>query len=106
MTDSDPVQHNAGMGHVGVVLVLALIAAVGYWISLHRHPWGRSCRKCKGTGRQQGLIFRYAWRPCTRCGGNSDRARLGIRFGHPRSQVWGERAPQPARDKRDRNYGR
>jgi hypothetical protein len=86
----------AGMG---ALIVIVLLVIVGYLISLSRHPRGRRCRRCKGTGIQKGLIFRYSHRNCTRCGGGGGRARIGLRILKP-GPVWGERAPQEAAARR------
>jgi hypothetical protein len=84
------------------VLITALI--LSYLISLRLHPRGRVCGKCKGTGIHRGLLFSYAHRACTRCGGTPARARYGVRVLHGRKQVWGERRPQQSAAKR--KFGR
>lgn len=90
---------------MGWLVVIILLVVIGYLISLRQHPRGRNCRACKGTGRQQGMIFRYAHRQCTRCGGSGGRGRIGLRVMKP-GQMWGERAPQEAAEKRGENWGR
>jgi hypothetical protein len=90
---------------MGALIVLAIIAAVGYLVSLRLHPWHR-CGSCKGTGRQFGAFFKGSHRLCTSCGGNGRRARLGVRTFHGGGQTWGERAPGQATAKRARNLGR
>jgi hypothetical protein len=94
--------HNRGMAAIIILLVLAIIS---YLISLSRHPRGRACRKCGGSGVHRGLIFRYAIRDCTRCGGRPGRARIGIRILRP-GHLWGERVPAEAAAKRAENWGR
>ena len=90
---------------MGTVAALGAIVVVAYLISLRRHPRGRRCFSCKGTGLHRGVVFRYATRPCTRCGGNGSRARIGLRVMKP-GQVWGERVPAEAAAKRGKNWGR
>jgi hypothetical protein len=90
---------------LAVLSVLAVVGIIGYLISLRQHPRGRRCRTCKGTGTQKGLIFRYANRQCTRCGGSGNRGRIGLRVLRP-GQVWGEKAPADAAAKRGENWGR
>lgn len=90
---------------VTFLVVLAVVGVVGYLISLSRHPRGRQCRKCGGSGIQKGFVFRYSHRECTRCGGRGGRARIGLRILKP-GQVWGERAPAEAAAKRGENFGR
>jgi len=100
--------HHAAVHHGSPVLflvVLAVVGAVGYLVSLRQHPRGRNCRKCKGTGQQKGFLFWYSHRQCTRCGGNGSRARIGLRILKP-GQVWGEKAPAEAAAKRGENWGR
>jgi DnaJ-class molecular chaperone len=88
-----------------VLILLAVIAVVGYLASLRAHPW-RRCRACKGTGRHSGSVFKYSQRACASCGGNGRRARLGMYAFHGNRQVWGEQAPIRAAAKRSRNFGR
>ena len=89
-----------------LIVVLCILAVIGYLISLRLHPLGRICRRCKGTGWQRGAIFRYSLRQCTRCGGNQVRGRYGVRTLHRGGQVWGEKAPDRARAKRAKKFGR
>jgi hypothetical protein len=91
---------------MGALVIVILIAVVGYLISLRLHPYGRMCGRCKGTGIQRGAIFRYSVRQCTRCGGNQARGRYGLRTLHRGGLVWGERKPAQARERRSRNFGR
>ncbi len=91
---------------MGTLAVLLIIAVVAYLISLRRHPLGRDCRRCGGSGEHRGFIFRYATRACTRCGGRPRRARLGIRVLHGSGPVWGESEPAKAAAARARNHGR
>lgn len=62
------------------VWIIALVAGVGYVISLVVHPYA-TCRACKRTpGRHHGAIFTYAHRKCTKCGGSGRQLRLGARL--------------------------
>jgi hypothetical protein len=90
---------------MAAIIILLLLAIIGYLISLRQHPRGRNCRACHGTGKQQGAIFRYAHRSCTRCGGSGGRGRIGLRVMKP-GQMWGEKAPADAAAKRGENWGR
>jgi hypothetical protein len=91
---------------MGTLIALAAIVIIGYLVSLRLHPLGRKCASCKGTGQQQGAIYRYAHRQCTRCGGNGIRGRYGVRILHRNSRVWGETRPARAAARRDRHFGR
>jgi hypothetical protein len=59
-----------------MVLLLIVIVAVVYLVSLRIHPL-RKCRTCKMTGRHFGGMFTYSMRPCRRCRGSGRRDRLG-----------------------------
>jgi hypothetical protein len=59
-----------------MVLLVIVIVAVGYLVSLRIHPL-RKCPRCKMTGRHFGGVFSYAYRPCRRCRGSGRRDRLG-----------------------------
>lgn len=70
---------------LGLVLVVSLIS-VGYYYSLKLNPWV-VCKKCHGTPRLKGLVFKHAQRICPRCGGTGQELRLGRRLfgmGRPR----------------------
>jgi DnaJ-class molecular chaperone len=70
---------------LGLGLVVILIG-VGYYYSLQLNPWV-VCRKCHGTPRLKGLVFKHAQRICPRCGGSGQTLRLGRRLfgmGRPR----------------------
>jgi hypothetical protein len=91
---------------MGYLLATVAIAIIGYLVSLRLHPLGRKCISCKGTGQQNGAIYRYAQRQCTRCGGNGIRGRYGVRILHRNTQVWGETRPARAAARRARHFGR
>jgi len=59
-----------------MVLLLIVIVAVGYLVSVRIHPL-RKCRTCKMTGRHFGGVFTNSHRPCRRCRGSGRRDRLG-----------------------------
>jgi hypothetical protein len=92
--------------HQVAAVLLAGALVVGYLVSLHLHPGGRTCWKCRGNGYQRGAVFTYATRSCTRCGGNQFRGRYGLRTLHRGSQVWGETRPLAAQRRRARHFGR
>jgi DnaJ-class molecular chaperone len=62
-----------------VLIVIAIVAAFGYYVSLRIHPFVK-CWLCKGTGRHFGSIYQYSHRKCRKCGGSGRRDRLGTRF--------------------------
>lgn len=60
-----------------MVLIVIVIVAVGYLVSLRIHPL-RKCPTCKMTGRHFGGVFTNTYRPCRRCNGSGRRDRLGV----------------------------
>jgi DnaJ-class molecular chaperone len=64
---------------MGWILIVGVIFAVGYYLSLRFHPFTK-CRLCNGTGRHFGAIYTYAQRRCRRCGGTGRKYRYGLRF--------------------------
>jgi DnaJ-class molecular chaperone len=59
-----------------VLLVVATVLAVGYLISIRLHPL-TNCRRCKGTNKHWGAIYRHAYRRCRRCKGTGRKLRFG-----------------------------
>ncbi|MGH3481195.1 MAG: hypothetical protein ACRDQD_30785 [Nocardioidaceae bacterium] len=59
-----------------VLLVLVVVALVGYLISIRVHPF-TNCRRCNGGSRHKGAFYSYAYRPCRRCKGSGRKRRLG-----------------------------
>lgn len=64
---------------MGFLVVMALVATVGYFISLRIHPLTK-CRVCNNTGRHWGNVYTYAWRRCRKCGGTGRKDRLGAKL--------------------------
>jgi DnaJ-class molecular chaperone len=64
---------------MGYVIIIGILAAAGYYISLRIHPLTR-CRLCNGTGRHSGGMYTYAQRRCRKCGGTGRKDRLGVRL--------------------------
>jgi DnaJ-class molecular chaperone len=63
---------------MAILIVLIIIAAVGYYISLRVHPLTK-CKLCNGGGRHFGSVYTYAQRRCRKCGGSGRLDRLGTR---------------------------
>lgn len=61
------------------LIIIGLMAAVGYYISLRIHPFTK-CRVCNGGGRHFGSVYPYAHRRCRKCGGSGRKDRLGVRL--------------------------
>jgi DnaJ-class molecular chaperone len=62
-----------------IIVVICIIAAVGYYGSLKAHPFTK-CRVCNGTARHFGTTFTQAHRRCRKCGGTGRKDRLGVRL--------------------------
>jgi DnaJ-class molecular chaperone len=63
---------------MAIVIILIVIAAFGYYISLRIHPLTK-CKLCNGGGRHFGSVYTYAQRRCRKCGGSGRLDRLGTR---------------------------
>jgi DnaJ-class molecular chaperone len=63
----------------GLILV-ALLAAGGYAVSLYLWPW-RPCLKCNGTGRNKGSNSKR-FGECRKCQGGGRKRRLGAKTIH------------------------
>jgi DnaJ-class molecular chaperone len=64
---------------MGTLIVIALIAGLGYLVSLRIHPL-RRCPVCKMTGRHYGSVYGYGYRRCRACGGTGRKDRLGAKI--------------------------
>lgn len=64
---------------MGTLIVIALIAGLGYLVSLRIHPL-RRCPVCKMTGRHYGSVYSYGFRRCRACGGTGRKDRLGAKI--------------------------
>ena len=64
---------------MGTLIVIALIAGLGYLVSLRIHPL-RRCPVCKMTGRHCGSVYSYGFRRCRACGGTGRKDRLGAKI--------------------------
>jgi hypothetical protein len=86
--------------HNAVALVIAVVAAVVYYLSLHFHP-DRDCRTCGGTGRHRGWVFLWTRRQCRECAGQGRHRRLGNVILHPNRDVLFERIGNRAKERRN-----
>ena len=62
-----------------IVILIVILAVVGYFISLRIHPLTK-CGTCNGSGRHIGSVYTYAQRRCRKCGGSGRKNRLGVRL--------------------------
>ncbi len=64
---------------MGVFIIIGIIAATGYYISLRIHPLTK-CKVCGGAGKHHGTVYASAYHRCTKCGGTGRADRLGTRL--------------------------
>ena len=62
-----------------MIILIGVIAAVGYYVSLRIHPLTK-CNVCHGGGRHSGTVYGYSQRRCRKCGGSGRKDRLGVRL--------------------------
>lgn len=92
------------LGHAslaGFIVIYLGLVGVAFAGSLLLHPH-RKCRNCKGTGREQGAMFTWGDRPCSRCGGGPRHRRWGVQAFSGDKPVWAERNAGRARERRGR----
>ncbi len=63
---------------MAALILIGIIAAVGYYASLRIHPLTK-CKVCNGGGKHSGTVYGYAHRRCRKCGGSGRQDRLGVR---------------------------
>lgn len=78
---------------MGTLIVIALIAGLGYLVSLRIHPL-RRCPVCKMTGRHYGSVYSYGYRRCRACGGTGRKDRLGAKIFFGRTNNTGIYGPR------------
>jgi DnaJ-class molecular chaperone len=66
----------SGGSPVLVLIVLVVVLALGYVVSVFLHPF-KICPACKGTPRSYGSMYTKSFRLCDRCGGSGRVRRLG-----------------------------
>jgi DnaJ-class molecular chaperone len=59
-----------------MLLLVIVVIAVGYLVSLRMHPL-RKCPRCNMSGRHYGAFFTSAYRRCRRCEGKGQLDRVG-----------------------------
>ena len=62
---------------MGIVVIVALVIAAGWWVDIRVHPF-RRCPKCNGKRRNPGSGSSH-WGYCSRCGGRGEVRRLARR---------------------------
>jgi DnaJ-class molecular chaperone len=60
------------------VVLIVLIVAVGYVISVRLHPL-RKCPSCNMSGRHFGSIYSGSYRRCAKCQGRGQLDRVGTK---------------------------
>jgi DnaJ-class molecular chaperone len=64
---------------MGFLVMIGLVAAAGYVVSLRIHPLTK-CRVCRMSGRHFGSLYGYGYRRCRKCGGTGRKDRLGAKI--------------------------
>jgi len=64
---------------MSVILGLALVGALGYYLSLRIHPMTR-CKRCDSSNRHYNLVYSERRGTCPACGGTGRQERLGVRL--------------------------
>ncbi|MBV9382569.1 MAG: hypothetical protein JOY82_19370 [Streptosporangiaceae bacterium] len=64
---------------MSVLVLIGLVVAVGYFVSLRIHPLTK-CRVCNMTGRHFGSVYKGTYRRCRKCGGSGRQDRLGVKL--------------------------
>lgn len=64
------------MSGAEVVVVVGAVAAVAWWVDVHRRPI-RRCPSCNGTKRNTGSSTSIRWGTCRKCGGKGEVRRFG-----------------------------
>lgn len=78
---------------MSVIIGIALIVALGYYLSLRIHPLTK-CKRCNGAARHYNLVYSERRPVCPACGGTGRQERLGVRlFRGGTSRLAGTRGP-------------
>lgn len=73
-----------GIWRLPGLVTAALVLTIGYAASIRLHP-RINCRRCKGSGRDYGLVYSWVWRWCRKCLGSGRKVRWGSgAWGSPR----------------------
>ena len=64
---------------MAILIIIVIIGAAGYYISLRIHPLTK-CKLCGGGGRHFGTVYKNSQRRCRKCGGSGRLDRLGTRL--------------------------
>jgi DnaJ-class molecular chaperone len=64
---------------MGPLILILIIVAVGYFVSLRLHPL-RKCPRCNMSGRHFGSIYTGSYRRCSKCGGRGQLDRFGTKL--------------------------
>jgi hypothetical protein len=61
------------------IVLIAIVAALGYYVSLRIHPTTR-CKRCMSGSRHYDLVYSSRKHPCPECRGTGRQDRLGVRL--------------------------
>jgi hypothetical protein len=65
---------------MSVIILIAVVVVLGYYLSLRIHPTTR-CKRCDSSSRHYDLVYSERRRgACPSCGGTGRQERLGVRL--------------------------
>jgi hypothetical protein len=65
---------------MSVIILIAVVVVLGYYLSLRIHPTIR-CKRCDSSSRHYDLVYSERARgACPNCRGTGRQERLGVRF--------------------------
>jgi hypothetical protein len=65
---------------MSVIILIAVVVVLGYYLSLRMHPTTR-CKRCDSGSRHYDLLYSERGRgACPDCGGTGRQERLGVRL--------------------------
>ena len=67
-------------GAMSIIILIAVVVVLGYYLSLRIHPTTR-CKRCDSSTRHYDLVYSDRRRgTCPSCGGTGRQERFGTRF--------------------------
>jgi DnaJ-class molecular chaperone len=61
------------------IVLIAIVAALGYYVSLRLHPTTR-CKRCDSSTHRYDLVYSNHTHTCPTCHGSGRQDRLGVRL--------------------------
>jgi len=64
---------------MSVIILIVIVVALGYYVSLRIHPTTR-CKRCDSGNRHYDLVYSDRRHVCPSCRGTGRQERLGVRW--------------------------